>query len=177
MNPTLRKFMSLADEANLGKGTLAAQEKFLRLVQAEPQIPALDKVTRGLDPVNRITPGSLITFSYRAKGANDLPYWDRYPLVLVTQINKDGWTGINLHYMHPRLRARALYERNRFGIPIIEQEIANLCVKRYLAKFVMSRPREFPSELHDIAIQLPFDNFQKEANVTVWNKTSRKRKR
>lgn len=177
MNPTLRKFMELAEEANIAKGTLASQEKFMRLVQNETDITNLQRVTRGLDPVARMKVGDLITFSYRAKYADELAFWDRFPLVIVTSIHEDGWSGINVHYLHPRMRARMLYEQHQHNTPVIEQELANLCVKRYLVKNVLSRPREFPEDYFDVAIQLPFENFTKRSKNMVWSDTSRKKSR
>lgn len=177
MNPTLRKYMALADTAKTGSGTHAAYMRFMRLVKAEDDNITFGDVTKNLPAVRSVSVGQLITFNYTAKHANDLPYWDRQPLVLVTAINKDGWTGVNLHYIHPRIRARMLYDSTKNSIPIIEQEMSNLCVKRYLAKNVSRRPREFPKEYWDVAIQLPFEEFSKAAKQSVWNKTSRKRKK
>lgn len=177
MNKILREYQELAARAETQKKTLASFEKFMRLIGSKSDNHDINDVTEGLDPVNRLRGGELIAFQYSAKTAEELPYWDRYPLVIVTEIKKDGWVGINLHYLHPRHRARILYELHKRNKPIIGNELANLCTKRYLAKHVERKPRSFPPEYHDIAIMLPFDNFQKAAAATAWKETYRKRKK
>ena len=50
--------------------------------------------------------GKVYSFNYAAKNAKTLPYYDRYPMVLI--IRRDGkkgyFDGINLHYVNPYYR-------------------------------------------------------------------------
>lgn len=174
MNSIFEKYSKLAREAELQNGTLRSKEWFRKLVSNQPDISSIDKVTKNLPVVTKIKTGQLITFQYDAKLKEVLPYWDRYPLVLVTSITEDGWRGINFHYLHPRMRARILFDQQKRDVPIIENEIAKMSEKRYLANRISRRPRLIEEDLWELAIQLPFENFQKAAKQIVWNKTSKK---
>ena len=52
--------------------------------------------------------GKMNMFIYAPKFAKKLPYYDTFPLVLPLERYSDGFLGINLHYLHPRLRARLM---------------------------------------------------------------------
>ena len=40
----------------------------------------------------------------------ELPYYDRFPLCIPIQRAKGGFHGMNLHYLHPVIRAQFLDE-------------------------------------------------------------------
>jgi len=50
--------------------------------------------------------GNMYLFNYSAKWDGDkrLPYWDRFPLILMVGPAKGGFYGLNLHYLPPRKR-------------------------------------------------------------------------
>jgi hypothetical protein len=48
-------------------------------------------------------PGQMLFFSYFAT-TTKVPYFDKYPLVMVNEIGQDYFAGGNLHYMEPILR-------------------------------------------------------------------------
>ena len=175
MNRTINKFSKLKSEAGGRKDSRAHRERFARLAQGEAEIADIGQVTRGFPPVGKLRPGMLIAFEYSAKYGDELPYWDRYPLVMVTKITRTGWYGINFHYIHPRVRASLLYTQDKSNINIIEQDIAVLSTKRYLAKQVVRRAREVPQEYMELVMQMPFENFQKSSKQKVWRDTSRKK--
>ena len=52
--------------------------------------------------------GSLNMFVYSPKLRNKLPYYDTFPLVLPLKRYKDGFLGLNFHYLPYALRARLL---------------------------------------------------------------------
>jgi hypothetical protein len=62
-------------------------------------------------------------FFYDAKTKDKLPYWDRFPLIFILEITQDGFTGLNLHYLPPRLRVRFLYELYKYEIQEPDEEI------------------------------------------------------
>lgn len=175
MNRTLQKFSKLAESANLSKKTLRSKETFLKMARSQGEIGSLNSVTQGLDAAFPLKKGMLVTFEYNAKYGDTLPYWDRYPLILVTELTRTGWYGLNLHYLHPRVRARIFYDLQTKGIPIIDNEMANLCIKRYLAELVTGIPKKFPKEMWEIAVHLPYENFQKANAPKVWRDTGRKK--
>jgi len=62
---------------------------------------------------SRTEVGNMYLFQYDAKHKAKLPYFDSFPLIFKVDDYDDGFLGINLHYLPPRLRARlmdALYD-------------------------------------------------------------------
>lgn len=130
--------------------------------------------------------GNMYFFNYDAKHKDTLPYWDMFPLVFPIEYYKDGFLGINLHYLPPVLRAKlmdGLYEHvtnNRYDVTMkmrisypILKGAANLkyfkpCVKRYLYSHVKSKYMYiYPSEW-EIAAFLPMARFQKRTQNRVY---------
>lgn len=172
MNKIVRNYLEMASEKNLRLNTLRAKEWFQKTVRSN-SISSLQSVQEGYKAPRRIRPGMIITFSYSAKHKEVLPFWDKHPLVLVESITRDGWVGFNLHYMHPRARARMLYDYSR-GIEMEDNEFLKASRKKYLASHVQIRAVEIPESDWDVVIQLPFENFQKQSQQAVWRDTSRK---
>ena len=54
--------------------------------------------------------GSMYMYFYDPKLKKELPYYDRFPLVLPLERYSDGFLGINLHYLPIPLRVRLLDE-------------------------------------------------------------------
>jgi hypothetical protein len=177
MNSLLAKFQKLAEKAELRKGTLRSKEAYMRMARRESPVLSIDRVTERLATVGRLKIGDLITFEYDAKYGEELPYWDRFPLVYVTKIHRDGWTGMNVHYLHPRMRARLFYDLDKNSIDIIDNEMNSLCTKRYLAANTRTATKRSPKEFWEIAVQLPFEKFEKKSNNTVWRQTGIKKKK
>ena len=127
------------------------------------RVSNLFSVTDGLPVVRKLRPGMLITFFYRPKGVNFLPYWDSHPLVMINEIKLDGWIGMNFHYVHPDIRKAVLSGADP------GQNIS----KRYLATHVQGNLYEITPQYIDAAMQIPYENFQRVANSTVWKKGNR----
>lgn len=49
-------------------------------------------------------PGTFYFFEYNPKYKANLKHWDKYPLVLVTDIYENGFMGANLHYTTAKRR-------------------------------------------------------------------------
>ena len=49
--------------------------------------------------------GRMFMFLYDPKGKDTLPYYDRFPLILMVGPAEKGFYGLNLHYLPPRERA------------------------------------------------------------------------
>lgn len=129
--------------------------------------------------VNKILPGAMYMFQYDPKYKDTLPYYDRVPLIFPFRIVKDGFYGINLHYLPLTLRAKlmdGLYdfvnnkrydETTRMNLSYrLLNSSSKLryfqpCVKHYLYNQMQTRFMYiYPSEW-DIAIFLPTARFQK----------------
>ena len=57
--------------------------------------------------------GAMMMFTYDPKLKKTLPFYDRFPLCIPVQKAKGGFHGLNLHYLHPNIRAQfldALYD-------------------------------------------------------------------
>ena len=143
------------------------------------------------DMSSRVMIGRMYHFSYDAKHKDTLPYWDMFPLVIPIEMYKDGFLGLNMHYLHPRMRARLmdalfttitdknLNERAKLRISYsLLSEASRFrffqpTVKRYLYKQVRSRYLQIDPKEWSIALFLPTEKFQKKTKQEVW-KESRK---
>lgn len=129
--------------------------------------------------------GSMQMFFYDPKHKDTLPYYDLFPLVVVVGPAKDGFYGINLHYLPPVLRAKMLdslmeiassktTENAKFEITYKRlQAISKLryykpCFKHYLTKHVKSKFAEVPAPEWEIATFLPTAQFRKANNYKVY---------
>lgn len=61
------------------------------------------ELTRKVFPIGR-----MYMFLYNPIGKETLPYYDRFPVVITVKKLKDGFTGLNLHYLPLIYRARLL---------------------------------------------------------------------
>jgi len=144
--------------------------------------------------MSRFMPGSLYLFEYAAKHAATLPYWDRYPLVIpivTTKVQPGSFHGINLHYLHPQMRAQLLDKLMVFATNDKMDETTKLrmtyatataaaknkyigaCVKMYLTNHVQSRPVKILPEYWVSALMLPVESFQGATKEAVWRDSRR----
>lgn len=136
--------------------------------------------------------GRMYIFNYDPKTKDKLPYYDRYPLVFPIEGYKDGFLGINLHYLPPMLRAKlldALYDtinNKKFDETTKLRVSYNIlngatkfryfkpCIKRYLFSHVRSRFKEIESNEWNKAILLPTQRFEKASENKVYQDSIRK---
>jgi hypothetical protein len=130
--------------------------------------------------------GQMFMFWYDAKLKDELPFWDRLPLIFPIEIYKDGFLGINLHYLPLNLRAKlmdALYTAmnnqrlDRTTKLLISYRILKQaskyryfrpCIKRYLSSHVQSRFIRIEPTEWDMALMLPTERFVKARKQRVW---------
>jgi hypothetical protein len=135
---------------------------------------------------NRVSVGSAYFFMYDPKHKVKLPYYDSFPMVFPFSKTKNGFLGINVHYLHPVLRARLmdmLYEfankdelddktKLRINWEILKNASAHPyvapCVKRYLSAHYRSRFVYISPQTWDVALFLPVERFQKLSKTAVW---------
>jgi hypothetical protein len=133
--------------------------------------------------------GGLYYFVYDPKGKNDMPYYDRFPLVLPLKRTTDGFIGLNLHYLPLRYRILFMKKLMNFAIYNDEDEIKRIritypmldassklkefrpCIKQYLYSHVKSRILAVEPEEWDVALHLPVHQFKKEKAKTVWQES------
>ena len=64
-----------------------------------------EKLMDGGTMTNQLIPGRLYLYQYNPKMAEQLPYWDRFPLTFITDIEGQYFYGLNMHYLPPMRRA------------------------------------------------------------------------
>ncbi len=137
-------------------------------------------------------PGDMYLFKYEARDKDTLPYYDKFPLIMLIEDYPGGFMGVNFHYLPARLRAvlmTQMYEYlsdERFDektrLKFTYQQLKTLsgqslwkpCIKRYLnnqckSRFVKIHPAEW-----DIVLQLPLDRFVGARRSTVYKDSRQK---
>lgn len=130
--------------------------------------------------------GFMYMFVYDAKLKETLPYFDRFPLILLLQPAEGGFLGLNLHYLQPALRAAfldklmstmsgdALTERSRLRLRYSLLASAKQyrefkpCIKHYLTDHIKSRISLVSAPDWETAIFLPTEHFSGAQKSKVW---------
>ena len=129
--------------------------------------------------------GGMFHFIYDPKFKSVLPYWDKYPLVIPIEFYSDGCLGLNLHYLHPLMRAKLLdklleYKETSRSKDVymnvsynllknaIKSSLLQPCVKRYLTSHVKSKFIKVAPEYWEEVAFLPTQEFQKAGTNVVW---------
>jgi len=136
--------------------------------------------------------GSMYNFQYDPKTKQTLPYYDRFPLCIPVQKAKGGFYGLNLHYLHPLIRAQFLDElyditnNNKYDrttkMKVTYQLLKSTsrmrffkpCLKHYLSNQIQSPLLLIEPADWEIAIFLPTESFRKVDKNTVWNESRSK---
>ena len=137
------------------------------------------------------TIGQLYLFQYSAKWKDILPYWDMWPLIFPFDYAKDGFYGINLHYLPPNARAALMIRlikaqggggnmNENFKLKLNYSIITSFkpaipCIKRYLFSQVQGKGLYgIGGEDWSYAAALPLHKFQKESEKYVWTQSALK---
>ena len=135
--------------------------------------------------------GKMYLFQYSAKWADILPYWDMWPLIFPFDYAKNGFYGINLHYLAPNHRAALMIRlikaqggagdmNENFKLKlsydiITKYKPAIPCIKRYLFSHVQGKGLYgISGEDWSYAAALPLQKFQKESAKYVWQQSDLK---
>lgn len=131
--------------------------------------------------------GGMFIFRYEPKHAATLKYYDRFPLIFITDRYSDGFLGINLHYLPLKHRSILFNEimdlqiNDRFDYntrlkatyrtlkSMSRYKYFRPCVKRYLAKNIKSNIIKIPSSEWELALYLPVERFKKATKEEVWS--------
>ena len=97
--------------------------------------------------------GNMYMFYYNAKHRATLPYFDAFPLVVITSLAEKGFYGLNLHYLPPTLRAKAL--NGLLGGDGLAEKYYKPTIHRYLTTQVRSRFALIDKPEWEIATFLP----------------------
>lgn len=172
------KIMKLATLASLRQGqSVALAKKWLW-----NKIRGIRKATG-----TQMEPGMMVMFYYDAKWKQVLPHWDAFPLSMIVDVQDNGFTGLNFHYLPPALRWILLDKllafanddrmlittrlRLSYSLLASTQKYKEFrpCFKKYLyshvqSKFIQINPMEW-----DMAIALPTAQFHGAIPSEVWS--------
>lgn len=168
----------------------------------EKKVKELGKVNRqdllkddALDPTTKEIAGSMYMYFYDPKTKETLPYYDRFPLVIMVEQAKGGFYGLNLHYLRPDIRAQFLDElmktapkkatsrtrltKMRYDLlkGVRKYKEFKPCFKHYLTGHVKSKMVRVPMTDWEIAVFLPTEQFSKKSKTAVWSESLKIAKR
>ena len=116
--------------------------------------------------------GNMYMYIYDAKYKDTLPYYDAFPLVIPTGPAKGGFYGMNLHYLPPVLRAKALDALlGEGGVP---EKYIRPTIHRYLFKQVRSRFALVDKPEWEIATFLPTADWRNSSATSVYRDSRKK---
>jgi hypothetical protein len=183
-----------AFRAGINPRTKEAQDWFRRKAQNLRRVDRKELLaSEELQLVNRQNPliGSMNMFFYDPKHKDTLPFYDRFPLVIIVGPAEKGFYGLNLHYLPPILRAKFLDalldvtnnkkydETTRFQMSYKMLQASSKtryfkpCYKHYLTQHVKSRLARVSAPEWEIATFLPTASWEKTSAANVY-KESRK---
>lgn len=135
---------------------------------------------------NTLDIGKMFFYGYDPKTKDILPYYDIFPLIIMVGGLKDGWHGLNLHYLPPKQREilivrlmenmsnTKLDDRTRIKLNyqllkgISKYRYFKPCFKRYLVSHTKTAVRPIPFRHWPKAILLPVAKFKKASITSVW---------
>ena len=184
----VQKFKSVFDEikSNPNFSTSNSIEWFRKNIKSLALKPGDPRLLRDRIHIKPIpTPGFLYMFAYEAQ-TEGLPYFDMFPLSFVFRIEKDGFYGINFHYLPPKLRV-VLYDKMLANLSNTKFDettrikmnwamLSNFskfpqvkpAVKHYLYDGCQSNFLKVSVQNFKIAIMLPVEQFTGASKQKVW---------
>jgi len=163
--------MSIFDEISKLRKSGKEPYQWYRNRIKELGTPSQAQLIRDGKITGRVNFGALNMFIYDPKLKNKLPYYDTFPLVLPIERYRDGFLGINFHYLPYALRARLLsrLDPNANYSALKNVRLVKPTLKRYLNSNVRSRFRKLEEEDFMTAIMLPVQRFRKSSASKVWS--------
>lgn len=181
MNPTKRLEKSLK---NSTKKDIEDSKNWLRLkaktASKENTLRRANRRNKLLGDESRVTNtmeiGKLYLFTYDAKLKEELPYWDKSPLIIMVDKSVEGYyLGLNFHYLPPKLRAMLLdaildlpsYKTEKqkliMSYEIIKSfaasNLARPCLKKYIPSHIEGNIVEIARDEYNFVVMLPLANF------------------
>lgn len=175
----------LAPRTNLARAWL--QQKMVGLKPTRRGLTE-DKSRLRSDPLI----GKMYFYYYDPKTKERMEYYDKFPLVIPIEEHKDGFLGLNLHYIHPRQRLQLLDklsdiatnknfdESTRFKISYNYLKNAKRlyehkpCLKKYLYSHIQSKFINIDASEWDIAVLLPVESFSGASKQRVFQESEDK---
>ena len=138
---------------------------------------------------NRLVLGGLYCYYYDPKTKDDLPYYDRFPLVLALEKYPDGFLGLNLHYLPVKYRVAFLDKLLDYAVLDADNDPRRIrvtydilqaskrfkefrpCIKRYLHSHIKSKILTIQPREWEVAVFLPTHLFKGAKPADVWKES------
>lgn len=189
-NTFFTRIAAKAEAAGIKKNTEESHIWFIKQLQNIRNISRKTLLTDDkLNPRSKPLPGRMFMYFYDPKGKETLLYYDQFPLIIMVEPTKDGFYGLNLHYLPPRVRAvffdklmeysnnKKLNAKTRLMLTYNllsstrKLRVFEPCFKRYLYSHIASRIVEVPPASWEAALFLPTDKFVGNDRRAIWRKS------
>lgn len=135
--------------------------------------------------------GRMYMFLYKPKYKDELPYYDRFPLIFPFRVVPGGFYGINLHYLAPKYRAILMDQLYNLINNLEFDETTRLkitykvlnssskykwfrpCVKHYLKSHMQSTLIYIDPAEWNLALFVPSEQFRKDNKRNIWRDSYR----
>jgi hypothetical protein len=188
---TTSKLTSIAEEKKSTGHKTMSRDSIEWIKEKIEDLKRPDKIATAISRENMrqtrlVKIGLMYFFFYDPKTKSDLPYWDKFPLVLVLERYNDGFLGLNLHYLPVKFRIAFLSKLMKFAQLNADDDIKRMrisyeildslkryaefrpCLKRYLYTHLRSRLLTIQPNEWDVATMLPLQQFRGAKAPTVW---------
>jgi len=184
---TLAEEKKSAGHKTMSKDAVAWLQKQINEIKRPSAIPITIKgeVSRQKQP-GQLRIGMMYCYYYDPKTKDELPYWDRFPMVLVLEKYNDGFLGLNIHYLPVKYRVAFLQKLMKYAQLTPDDDIKRMrisydiltatkryaefrpCLKRYLYSHLRSRILMIEPNEWDVATMLPIQQFRGAKPQKVW---------
>lgn len=189
-NPFFKRVQEIANSAKVKAFQQGSIEWYRKKIGSLTNKPSSQELIQKGNQKTMIIPGNLYFYFYDPKLKDDvkkLPYYDKFPLVVVLKRDKTGFLGLNLHYLPPRMRGiflgqlydyrsnSKLNESTRLSLTydmlksVAELKMFKPCIKKYLYNHVQTNFARVNSSDWITAVFLPVAKFVRAVNSKVWS--------
>lgn len=189
-NPFFKRVQEIANSAKVKAFQQGSIEWYRKKIGSLTNKPSSQELIQKGNQKTMIIPGNLYFYFYDPKLKDDvkkLPYYDKFPLVVVLKRDKTGFLGLNLHYLPPRMRGiflgqlydyrsnSKLNESTRLSLTydmlksVAELKMFKPCIKKYLYNHVQTNFARVNSSDWITAVFLPVAKFVRVVNSKVWS--------
>jgi hypothetical protein len=188
------KLTTLTQQKNAAELQSLSRESYQWLIRKIAEIRNPSAIPRSIGAEDfrknkRFMLGGLYHFYYDPKGKDDMPYYDKFPLVLALEKYNDGFLGLNLHYLPIKYRVAFLGKLMDFAVLNAENDIKRLrvtydilnasrrfkefrpCIKRYLHGHIKSKILAIQPAEWEVAVFLPTQVFKGAKPQEVWKES------
>ena len=139
---------------------------------------------------SRFLPGQMVFFKYKPQDQRFLSSnaaYDVFPLVIITEVHRDGFEGINLHFIAQKWR-KQLFNAIEKSLPVRhsgDESLTRLgatyrrirgpkkfkffkpCYRRYVREGFRKKPIQIPSQFWDVLVDIDLALFVKGRKMGV----------